>query len=118
MRTLTFCSFLIVATVTAGCHRPGMVVTVANDSAGDLVDVGMKFRNKGAESLRAIGTIPPQQTKTGRILFDAESNLVLVFRDAHGTLHTEQIPTYLEHVHAPITVRVSDRYALSCAGCP
>jgi hypothetical protein len=118
MRTLTLCSFLIVATVTARCDRPGMVVTVANESARDLVEVGLKFRNKGAESLHALGTIARQQAKTGRIVFDAESNLVLVFRDAHGTPQSEQIPIYLENVHAPITLHVSDDYAVRCAGCP
>jgi len=118
MRSLMLCTFLIVATTTAGCDWSGMVVTVANESAGELVDVGLKSRHKGAESLHALGTIARQQTKTGRIVFDAESNLVPVFRDAHGTPHREQIPIYLENVHAPITLHISRNYAVRCAGCP
>ena len=115
-RVLTV-AFVVVTVVGAACERRGMDVAVSNESATDLVDVGVKYRSKGAESLHTFGTISPQQTKTGRIVFDAESYLYLVFRDARGTLHNEQIQIYLENVHAPITLRVSDGYSVRCVGC-
>jgi hypothetical protein len=116
MRVLTV-AFVVGTMFAAACAQPGMAVSVANETAGDLIDVGLKCRSKGAESLHALGTISQQQTKTGRIVFDAESYLYLVFRDGRGTLHNEQIQIYLENVHAPITLRVSDGYSVRCVGC-
>src|SRR6266850_8004102 len=100
MRTLTIVSLLIVlALLTAGCYERGIRVTVANDSSSELSNVGLKYRKQGNEVGEPLGTIRGQERKSARLVNDAESNLILVFRDPQGSQHNEQIDIYLERSH-------------------
>ena len=95
-----------------------MSVTVANDSAGALQDVGLKYRRRGNEVSEAVGAIKAHETRQVRIRFEGETFLYLLFRDADGKEHKEDIQIYLDgDVHSPITLHVSAAYVVRCDGC-
>ena len=117
MRKLKRLSLLtVLALVMVGCYPRGITVTVANDSSSELLDVALKYRKRGAEAIEPLGTIRLHASKSARLVNDAESSLILTFRDAQGTHHNEQIDIYLEGSHSPVTLHVTANYLVRCEG--
>jgi hypothetical protein len=100
----------------ASCGR-GMTVTVSNDRTDVITDVTLLVRKGGDEAATRIGTIEPHQQVRAALTFDAESNLIITFRDPTGAPHKKQIDIYLERYHYPIVLHLTSDATVRCDGC-
>lgn len=78
---------------TAGCSPFGVVVTIANNTGGEITRLEVRFTggSKSVPKLRA-----GESFKT-RINPDGESSLVILFNDASGKKHSAEADVYFGH---------------------
>jgi hypothetical protein len=116
-RRTVYIAVLCLGLASIGCAQ-GIWITVSNQTPVTLTDVGLKYRKNGNEALAQIGAVRPgESVRASKIFFDAESNLILTFRDAKGVVHNPQVDIYLDvGSHDPVTLRVRNDYTIWCEG--